>query len=127
MNAWLGRIGFVVAMGGLFWLLSPPLAALRTDGLQSAGECGAAIAEFLASAEYDALKWGAAIVGDRFAIQIVGRLPHRADDGEDPAQKRPQSPVGLADGAFQRPSPTAWRTTTSPTVSSLLARVRPPS
>ena len=29
MNAWLGRIGFVVAIGGLFWLLSPPLTTVR--------------------------------------------------------------------------------------------------
>ena len=28
MNTWLGRIGFVVAIGGLFWLLSPPLATM---------------------------------------------------------------------------------------------------
>ena len=29
MNAWLGRIGFVVITGGLFWLFSPSLATMH--------------------------------------------------------------------------------------------------
>ncbi|MEZ6075430.1 MAG: hypothetical protein R3C56_07085 [Pirellulaceae bacterium] len=41
MNAWLGRIGLVVAMGGLFWLLSPPLAALRGQTAYSQQESAA--------------------------------------------------------------------------------------
>ena len=29
MHAWLGRIGFVVVLGSLFWLLSPSLATMH--------------------------------------------------------------------------------------------------
>lgn len=40
MNAWLGRIGFVVVTGSLFWLLSPSLATMHGQAAYSQQEAG---------------------------------------------------------------------------------------